>query len=120
MAEPRIQYCRTRDGVSIAFWSIGQIDPIIDAGHPPTHCVMADHVWWFIAPFISGEAPVASQGRGSIHTILFTDMEWNTDGGDDAQAAATAGTGEDIGTERTRINAARVQVWVGTAGRACT
>jgi class 3 adenylate cyclase len=40
MVEPRIRYCRTCDGVSIAFWSIGQGDPIIDAGHPPTHCEM--------------------------------------------------------------------------------
>ena len=46
MAEPRIRYCRTRDGVSIAFWSIGQGNPIIDAGHPPSHCEME----WRIAP----------------------------------------------------------------------
>jgi class 3 adenylate cyclase len=46
MADPRIRYCRTRDGVSVAFWSIGQGDPIIDAGHPPTHCEME----WRIAP----------------------------------------------------------------------
>ena len=46
MAEPRIRYCRTVDGVSIAFWSIGQGEPIIDAGHPPTHCEME----WRLAP----------------------------------------------------------------------
>lgn len=46
MADPRIRYCRTRDGANIAFWSIGQGDPIIDAGHPPTHCEME----WRIAP----------------------------------------------------------------------
>src|SRR5262245_32849965 len=46
MTEPRIRYCRTRDGANIAFWSIGQGDPIIDAGHPPTHCEME----WRIAP----------------------------------------------------------------------
>jgi class 3 adenylate cyclase/pimeloyl-ACP methyl ester carboxylesterase len=46
MAEPRIRYCRTVDGVSIAFWSIGQGEPIVDAGHPPTHCEME----WRLAP----------------------------------------------------------------------
>ncbi len=46
MTEPRIRYCRTHDGISIAFWSIGQGDPIIDVGHPPTHCEME----WRIAP----------------------------------------------------------------------
>jgi hypothetical protein len=30
--EPPIQYCTTADGVSIAYWSIGQGDAIIDAG----------------------------------------------------------------------------------------
>jgi len=46
MAEPRIRYCRTPDGVSIAFWSIGQGEPIIDAGYPPTHC----EIEWRSAP----------------------------------------------------------------------
>jgi class 3 adenylate cyclase/pimeloyl-ACP methyl ester carboxylesterase len=46
MVEPRIRYCRTVDGVSIAFWSISQGDLIVDAGHPPTHCEME----WRLAP----------------------------------------------------------------------
>jgi class 3 adenylate cyclase/pimeloyl-ACP methyl ester carboxylesterase len=46
MSEPRIRYCRTADGVSIAFWSIGHGDLIVDAGHPPTHCEME----WRFAP----------------------------------------------------------------------
>lgn len=46
MADVRIRYCRTVDGVSLAFWSIGQGDPIVDAGHPPTHCEME----WRLAP----------------------------------------------------------------------
>jgi class 3 adenylate cyclase len=40
MAEPTIRYCRAADGVSIAFWSLGHGEPIVDAGHPPTHCEM--------------------------------------------------------------------------------
>ena len=68
MAEPRIRYCRTRDGLSIAFWSIGQGDPIIDAGHPPTHCEME----WRIAPirawherFAARHQFVRFDGRGT-------------------------------------------------------
>lgn len=44
--EPPIQYCTTADGVSIAYWSIGQGDAIIDAGQPPTHIQME----WRLAP----------------------------------------------------------------------
>jgi adenylate cyclase len=39
----------------------------------------ADRVWSIIAPFIGDEVPAAARGRGSIHTILFTDMERNTE-----------------------------------------
>jgi class 3 adenylate cyclase len=44
--EPPIQYCTTADGLSIAYWSIGQGDAIIDAGQPPTHIQME----WRLAP----------------------------------------------------------------------
>ena len=40
------------------------------------------------------------------------------DSGDDAQAAATAGAGEDIEPSAELINAAQGSVWVGAAGRA--
>ena len=33
--EPRIQYAKTADGVSIAFWTIGEGEPIVDMGTPP-------------------------------------------------------------------------------------
>ena len=38
--EPQIRYCKSSDGPSIAYWSIGVGAPIIDAGQPPTHCEM--------------------------------------------------------------------------------
>ena len=38
----------------------------------------ADTVWAAVAPFIGDDVP-ASRGRGSIHTVLFTDMERNTE-----------------------------------------
>src|SRR5499425_1421822 len=34
--------------------------------------------WAAVAPFIGDDVP-ASRGRGSIHTVLFTDMERNTE-----------------------------------------
>ncbi len=33
--EPRIQYAKTKDGVSIAFWTMGEGEPIVDMGTPP-------------------------------------------------------------------------------------
>ena len=39
----------------------------------------AESVWAVIAPFIGDDAPVVAGGRESIHTILFTDMERNTE-----------------------------------------
>jgi class 3 adenylate cyclase len=44
--EPEIRYCATRDGVSIAYWSMGEGAPVVDAGHPPTHLLME----WRMAP----------------------------------------------------------------------
>ncbi|MBI5289337.1 MAG: adenylate/guanylate cyclase domain-containing protein [Chloroflexi bacterium] len=44
--DPQIRYCTTAEGVSIAYWSIGEGPPIIDMGHPPSHIQME----WQIAP----------------------------------------------------------------------
>ncbi len=35
--EPRIQYARTTDGVSIAFWTLGQGPPVVQMGLPFSH-----------------------------------------------------------------------------------
>ena len=35
--EPRIQYAQTKDGVSIAFWTLGEGMPIVQMPHPFSH-----------------------------------------------------------------------------------
>jgi class 3 adenylate cyclase len=35
LMEPRIQYAQTKDGVSIAFWTLGEGEAMVDMGTPP-------------------------------------------------------------------------------------
>ena len=42
MTEPRIQYAKTADGVSIAFWSLGEGKPLVYMADPPYTHVQAE------------------------------------------------------------------------------
>ncbi len=44
MTEPRIQYAKTKDGVSIAFWTMGKGEPLV---HTPFHFSHAQMEWRF-------------------------------------------------------------------------
>jgi class 3 adenylate cyclase len=43
--EPRIQYARTADGVSIAFWAIGEGTPLIPMNTPPFSHIQLEWEW---------------------------------------------------------------------------
>ena len=43
MMEPRIQYAKTSDGVSIAYWTIGEGLPLLFAPLMPSHCELEWH-----------------------------------------------------------------------------
>ncbi len=53
--EPRIQYAKTEDGVSIAFWTLGEGMPLVSMPHPFSHLQLD----WEIPEFRSWEERLA-------------------------------------------------------------
>src|SRR3972149_7037605 len=43
--EPRIQYAKTKDGVSIAFWTLGEGMPLVQMQMPPWSHIQAEWQW---------------------------------------------------------------------------
>ncbi len=63
--EPRIQYARSSDGVSIAFWSIGQGPPLIHMPAPPASHIQLE---WQIP-----EVRAWYEGLARHHTLIHYD-----------------------------------------------
>jgi class 3 adenylate cyclase len=58
--EPQVRYARTADGISIAYWMIGEGEAVVDMGQPPaTHIQME----WRIAPIRSWYERFAHHAR---------------------------------------------------------
>ena len=45
MAEPRIQYAKTKDGVSIAYWTLGEGLPVVVMASPPFSHIQLEWQW---------------------------------------------------------------------------
>jgi class 3 adenylate cyclase len=67
--EPRIQYCKTKDGVSIAYWTLGEGMPLVVVPHPAVSHIQSE--WRFPAASIYYERlaeermVVCYDGRGT-------------------------------------------------------
>ena len=47
--EPRIQYAQTADGVSIAYWTLGEGTPLVVVPPPPvSHAQLAWEMWGYV------------------------------------------------------------------------
>ena len=67
--EPRIQYAKTSDGVSIAYWTMGEGMPLVFAPTPPFSHIQREWQWSdyraFYEALSRGRKLVRYDGRGS-------------------------------------------------------
>ncbi len=67
--EPRIQYAKTKDGVSIAYWTMGEGTPIVFAPAIPYSHIQQGWQWpgyrAFYEGLMRGRNLVSYDGRGS-------------------------------------------------------
>jgi len=52
--EPRIQYAKTADGVSIAFWTLGEGVPFVHMASLPHSHIQLEWQWGGKMPSVSG------------------------------------------------------------------